>query len=49
MRRVQAHGGAATYVGLGADLAGPHPTPTFDLDERALALGVDLVEHIIRR
>ncbi len=48
MRRVQAHGGAATYVGLGSDLAGAHHTPTFDLDESALAPGVDLMEHLIR-
>jgi aminobenzoyl-glutamate utilization protein A len=48
MRRVQAHGGAATYVALGAYLAGPHHTPTFDLDEAALALGVDFLERLVR-
>jgi aminobenzoyl-glutamate utilization protein A len=48
MRRVQAHGGAATYVGLGADLAGPHHTPGFDFDEAALAPGVDFLEQLIR-
>jgi aminobenzoyl-glutamate utilization protein A len=48
MRRVQEHGGAATYVGIGADLAGPHHTAGFDIDEAALPLGVDLLERIIR-
>jgi aminobenzoyl-glutamate utilization protein A len=46
MRRVQAHGGVATYVGLGADLAGPHHTPTFDLDESVLGSGVDLMQRL---
>jgi len=48
MRRVQAHGGVATYVGLGADLAGPHHTPHFDFDEAALAPGVDFLERLVR-
>jgi aminobenzoyl-glutamate utilization protein A len=48
MRRVQARGGTASYVGIGADLAGPHHTATFDLDEAALATGVDLLERIVR-
>jgi aminobenzoyl-glutamate utilization protein A len=48
MRRVQAQGGMATYVGLGADLAGAHHTPAFDLDESALPLGVDLLERLVR-
>jgi aminobenzoyl-glutamate utilization protein A len=45
---VQASGGTATYVGLGADLAGPHHTPSFDFDEAALASGVDLLERLVR-
>jgi aminobenzoyl-glutamate utilization protein A len=48
MRRVQASGGTATYVGLGADLAGPHHAPSFDFDEAALASGVDLLERLVR-
>lgn len=48
MRRVQAHGGAATYIGIGAQLAGAHHTPDFDFDEAALPIGVDLLEHIVR-
>ena len=49
MRRVQAHGGIATYTGIGADLAGPHHTPHFDLDEAALGGAVDLLEHLVRQ
>ena len=48
MRRVQQHGGAATYVALGATLAGAHHTPTFDFDEAALGPGVDLLERVVR-
>ncbi|MFC4950913.1 amidohydrolase [Pseudonocardia sp. GCM10023141] len=48
MRRVQERGGTATYAGLGSDLAGPHHTATFDLDEAALPLGVELMERLIR-
>lgn len=48
MRRVQKCGGKASYVGLGATLAGSHHTPTFDFDEAALPLGVSLVERIVR-
>ena len=44
----QAEATVATYVALGADLAGPHHTPTFDLDEAALALGVDFLERLVR-
>ncbi len=43
MRRVQEHGGVATYVILGAALASGHHTPRFDFDEAALPLGVKLL------
>lgn len=46
MRRVQAHGGLATYVGLGSTLPSGHHTRAFDLDEAALPLGVDLLERL---
>jgi aminobenzoyl-glutamate utilization protein A len=49
MRRVQEHGGIATYTVIGADLAAPHHTPHFDFDETALAIGVDLLEDVVRR
>jgi aminobenzoyl-glutamate utilization protein A len=48
IRRVQEHGGIATYIGIGARLAGPHHTPDFDFDEAALPIGVDLLERIVR-
>jgi len=48
MRRVQAHGGRATYAGIGAELAGPHHTPRFDFAEDALPGAVDLLERLVR-
>jgi len=58
MRRVQSHGGLATNIGVGADfhgvlrnapirssVLGGH-TPTFDFDERALALAVHLLASL---
>jgi aminobenzoyl-glutamate utilization protein A len=48
MRRVQAGGGTATYAAIGADLAGPHHTATFDFDETALAGGVEFLERLVR-
>jgi aminobenzoyl-glutamate utilization protein A len=48
MRRVQEHGGIATYIGVGAELVGAHHTPDFDFDEAALPVGVDLLERIVR-
>jgi aminobenzoyl-glutamate utilization protein A len=49
MRHVQKNGGKAAYVGLGATLVGAHHTPTFDFDEAALPLGVDLLERLVRQ
>ncbi|GGF58310.1 peptidase M20 [Marmoricola endophyticus] len=48
MRRVQDAGGMATYAALGATLAEGHHTPGFDIDEAALAPGVDLLEAWVR-
>jgi aminobenzoyl-glutamate utilization protein A len=48
MRRVQSRGGVATYLAIGSDLAGPHHTPGFDLDESVLGPGVDLLERAVR-
>ena len=47
-RRVREHGGEATYVVVGADLAGPHHAGTFDFDERALSIGVDALARVAR-
>ncbi len=47
MRRVQALGGLATHIGLGASVgAGGHHTATFDFDERALVYAVKLLSAV---
>ena len=43
MRRVQERGGNAGYVCIGTDHPGGHHTATFDVDERSLAIGVDVL------
>jgi aminobenzoyl-glutamate utilization protein A len=43
MRRVQDAGGLASYVLVGTDHPTSHHTPTFDVDEESLAIGVDLL------
>jgi len=48
MGRVQERGGLATFVGVGTDHPGGHHTPTFDVDERSLSIGVDLLAAAIR-
>ncbi len=48
MQRVQENGGLATYLIVGTDHPTSHHTPTFDVDERSLDIGVDvLVESIL--
>ncbi|MGA9400475.1 amidohydrolase [Haladaptatus sp.] len=48
MERVQEDGGLATYLIVGTDHPTSHHTPTFDVDERSLPIGVDvLVESIL--
>jgi aminobenzoyl-glutamate utilization protein A len=49
MDRVQDHGGRASYVGIGTDHPGGHHTPTFDVDERSLDIGVDVLAGAIER
>ncbi|ELK55816.1 indole-3-acetyl-L-aspartic acid hydrolase [Haloferax sp. BAB-2207] len=48
IRRVQEHGGKATYVGIGASNEFGHHTSRFDIDEDALDIGVDVVCQTIR-
>ena len=43
IKRVQAEGGDATFVGIGADHPSGHHTPRFDIDEDALEIGVDVI------
>ncbi|MFC4360321.1 amidohydrolase [Halobium salinum] len=47
MNRVQADGGLATYLVVGTDHPTSHHTPTFDVDERSLDHGVDLLTESI--
>ncbi|MFC7045057.1 amidohydrolase [Halobacteriaceae archaeon GCM10025711] len=47
MQRVQDRGGKAAYVGVGTDHPGGHHTATFDVDERSIAIGVDLLSDAI--
>ena len=47
MRRVQERGGTAAYVGVGTDHPGGHHTPTFDVDEDTVGLGVSVLADAI--
>jgi len=49
MKRVQEHGGLACYVCVGTDHPGGHHTPTFDVDEESLAVGIDALTRSIQR
>ena len=48
MERVQEDGGLATYLIVGTDHPTSHHTPTFDVDERSLRHGVDVLVGAIR-
>ncbi|MFB6303179.1 MAG: amidohydrolase [Haloferacaceae archaeon] len=47
MRRVQARGGTACYVGVGTDHPGGHHTPTFDVDEETIPTAVEVLTRAI--
>jgi aminobenzoyl-glutamate utilization protein A len=47
MERVQESGGLASYTIVGTDHPTSHHTPTFDVDERSLDIGVDLLVETI--
>jgi aminobenzoyl-glutamate utilization protein A len=47
MQRVQDHGGQACYVGVGTDHPGGHHTPTFDVDEDSLRIGIDVLAESV--
>ncbi len=49
MRRVQEHGGIATYIGLGADFAASFHNRAFNFDEDALLPGVELFVKLIQQ
>ncbi|OYR58087.1 amidohydrolase [Halorubrum halodurans] len=48
MERVQERGGLACYVGVGTDHPGGHHTSTFDVVERDIGLGIDVLSRAIR-
>jgi len=48
MKRVQEEGGLATYLIVGTDHPTSHHTPTFDVDERSIRHGVDVLVGTIR-
>ena len=47
MQRVQEAGGLATYLIVGTDHPGAHHTPTFDVDERSLRIGAEVITKTI--
>ena len=49
MRRVQAHGGKALYLGLGSDIKAPHHNGKFDIDESVMIKGVKALEAIVKK
>ncbi|WP_101294773.1 amidohydrolase [Halegenticoccus soli] len=49
MRRVQENGGEAAYLVVGTDHPGSHHTPRFDVDERSIPVGVDVLTETVLR
>ncbi|WP_458190073.1 amidohydrolase [Haladaptatus sp. NG-WS-4] len=49
IERVQAEGGQATYIGVGASNPSGHHTSRFDIDEDALDIGVDVVIETLKQ
>ncbi|GAA0281678.1 amidohydrolase [Halobacterium noricense] len=47
MRAVKENGGKATYVGIGGGNPSGHHTPTFDIDEDCLLIGVSVLSGAI--
>ncbi|MFB6103379.1 MAG: amidohydrolase [Haloplanus sp.] len=47
MRRVQERGGRAAYVCVGTDHPGGHHTPTFDVDEETIRIGIDVLSGTV--
>lgn len=47
MERVQADGGVATYLIVGTDHPGAHHTSTFDVDERSIQIGADVLREAV--
>jgi aminobenzoyl-glutamate utilization protein A len=49
MKRVKENGGNAAYAVVGTDHPGGHHSSTFDVDERSLAIGVDVLSDAVVR
>lgn len=49
IKRVQAEGGQATYLGIGASNPSGHHTSRFDIDEDALQIGVNVIVETIKQ
>lgn len=49
MQRVQEAGGHACYLIVGTDHPTSHHTPTFDVDERSLDIGVEVLTQSVLR
>ncbi len=49
MERVQENGGEAAYLIVGTDHPTSHHTPTFDVDERTIPIGIDVLTDSILR
>ena len=47
MERVHENGGRSAYLIVGTDHPTSHHTPTFDVDERSLAIGVDVLTEAV--
>ena len=47
MRRVQEHGGLATYVAVGTDHPGGHHTGTFDVREADIGIAIDVLAESV--
>ena len=45
MKVVQENGGQATFIGIGASNPTGHHTPTFDIDEESLPIGVSVLSN----
>lgn len=49
MEHVQQQGGLASYIGIGTDHPTGHHTATFDVDEKSIRIGIDLLTDTIRK
>ncbi len=49
LQTVHDNGGYSTLLGIGTSHPGDYHTPTFDVDEASLAIGVDVLSKTVRR